>query len=102
MRTQALIPRLLVALCLLFSQQVLAAHAVTHTAKVASQQDSTPGHAKLCEVCVLSAQLNDALVGQAAMLVDVRAPVTCIAQAITARRPQSTRPYRSRAPPARP
>jgi hypothetical protein len=102
MRTQALIPRLLLALCLLFAQQVLAAHAVAHTAKHASQQDSAPGQAKLCDACVLSAQLNDALVSQAALLVDDRAPVACIAQAVTAHRPQPARPYRSRAPPAHP
>jgi hypothetical protein len=102
MRAQALISRLLLALCLLFAQQVATAHGVAHAAKAASQQDSAPGHAKLCDVCVLSAQLNDALVGDAALLADVRAPVACIAQAVTAYRPQPARPYRSRAPPAHP
>lgn len=101
MRFQALVFRLLLALCLLFAQQVLAAHAVAHTAKHASQQDSAPGHAKLCDACVLSAQLNDTLISQAALLVDDRAPVACIAQAIAARHPHPARPYRSRAPPAR-
>jgi hypothetical protein len=88
--------------CALFAQQVATAHGVAHAAKAASQQDSAPGHAKLCDVCVLSAQLNDALVGDAALLADVRAPVACIAQAVTAYRPQPARPYRSRAPPAHP
>jgi uncharacterized coiled-coil protein SlyX len=100
MRTRSLVFRLLLALCLLFAQQVLVAHAVAHTVKAASQQDTAPGHGKLCEACVLSAQLNDALVGQAALLVDVRAPLACIAQAVSALHPRPTRSYRSRAPPA--
>jgi hypothetical protein len=102
MRTRALIPRLLLALCLLFAQQVLAAHAAAHTAQVASQKDSTPNHAKLCEACVLSAQLHDALVGQAALLLDVRAPGACVARTAASHSPQPARSYRSRAPPARP
>jgi hypothetical protein len=89
-------------LCLLFAQQVLVAHAVAHAAKAASQQDSAPGHAKLCDACVLSAQLNDALVGQAALLADVRAPICCVAHAGASHRPQPARAYRSRAPPAHP
>ena len=100
MRIQTLVSRLLLALCLLFAQQVLAGHAVAHTFKAASQQDSTHGHAKLCEACVLSAQLNDALIGQAALLLDVRAPVACVAHATASHCPQPARPYRSRAPPA--
>jgi hypothetical protein len=102
MRIQTLVSRLLLALCLLFAQQVLIGHAVAHTVTASSQQDSAPGDAKLCEACVLSAQLNDALVSQAALLVDDRAPVACIARATASHCLQPARPYRSRAPPARP
>lgn len=98
MRIPSLLARLAVALCLLLSQQGLIAHAVTHTLKEA-QRDSTPDKTRVCDVCVLSAQIKDALLSQARLVIEPMPQPRIETTPCTARDPSPTRPYRSRAPP---
>jgi hypothetical protein len=89
---------LALALCLLLSQQGLVAHAISHTVK-AAQQDSTSDKNRVCDVCVLSAQLKDALLDQARLVVEAMPQPRSEATDWTARVPAAVPAYRSRAPP---
>jgi hypothetical protein len=98
MRAPSLLIRLVLAACLLLSQQALVAHAISHTVK-AVQQDSTPDKHRVCDLCVLSAQLKDALLDQAKLVVEAMPQPRVQASAWAARVPSTSPAYRSRAPP---
>jgi hypothetical protein len=97
-RAPPLIIRLTLALCLLLSQQALLAHTISHAVK-ATQQDSAPDKHRICDLCVLSAHLKDALLGQAKLVVDAMPQPRVESTTWAARVPGAIPAYRSRAPP---
>jgi hypothetical protein len=98
MRAPSLLIRLVLAACLLLSQQALVAHAISHTVQ-SSQKDSAPDKNRVCDVCVLSAHLKDALLGQSKLVFEAMPQPRVQASAWAARVPSTSPAYRSRAPP---
>ena len=99
MAAKRVLIHVLLAFALLLAQQTMVAHAVTHVAKPpASEDQQLPKH-KVCELCLLSAQVCGAAPGQ---LLSVEAPRDAAGLA-----PQhqpslcssTPRAFRSRAPP---
>jgi hypothetical protein len=100
MRPPRLLVQLLLTFTLLFAQQAVSVHAVWHLAAQASKQDSLPEHPKVCDKCILSAQLNDVLLGQAALL-ETDSPQPALTRTGgSVHIPAPTRPFSSRAPPS--
>ena len=93
--------RMLLVLLLLAGQYTGYAHAITHLADPAPTRDGAPVEgAKVCDLCLLSGHLSDALVASTQFL---RAPAPPLPRFITellGHTPRLLRAFYSRAPPA--
>lgn len=90
---------LLLAFALLLAQQAMLGHWATHLSKPASTQDRQVPDNKVCDDCVLSAQLASALVGKVALFDPDRGNVGNIFHAPRGFIPTPVRAFSSRAPP---
>ena len=99
MAAKRVLIHVLLALALLLAQQTIVAHAATHLAKPpASEDQQLPKH-KLCELCLLSAQLCGAAPGKLLSVEAPREAAGLAAQHQASFCGSTPRAFRSRAPP---
>jgi hypothetical protein len=90
----------LFAFALLLAQQAMLGHWATHLGKPASSQDQKVPDNKVCDYCVLSAQLASALVGKVVVVGADPAGIASVFPALRGFSPRPLRAFSSRAPPA--
>ena len=90
----------LLAFAMLLAQQVMLAHAATHLGQPPVSQDKQPLPHKVCEQCMLSAQLGGLLVGKTLTFDAPRGVTALLPENPRVVHGPTLRAFRSRAPPA--
>ena len=89
---------LLLAVALLVAQQAMLGHWATHLSKPPTQDQPLPDN-KVCDDCVLSAQLASALLGKVALFEPERGDAGKLVHTPRGFVPAAIRAFSSRAPP---
>ena len=99
MFTKRALIHVLLAFALLVAQQAMLGHWTTHLGKPAPTQDRQLPDNKVCDDCVLSAQLASALVGKVAVFDPARGDPANVFHTPRGFIPTPVRAFSSRAPP---